>query len=214
MSAAPEIDYDYDPEFFSTDDLRDSSFTDNQDAQSPSPEFVEEEKETARAKKYRLKVRHGINFLITGMVQSPATAPDAAALIYHGPNVSAAIGQLADYDDKVRKMIDFITDDTIDNPYILTAVTLLPLAVQLMRNHESVVEQLPNKFRLRIPFTKRTIKLPVKFKFSLKWSRNISFEPKYLTFNVLGHPGVQENLRKRGINIAWPVNAESNGHVP
>ena len=214
--SAPVLDYEEsqdNPEwgsFIDPDDIQDATFV-NPEAKSTDSTFVEEEKESPRAKKYRLKVRHGINFLITGLVQTPNGAPDAAALIYHGPAVSTAIGQLADEDAKVRRVIDFITDDTIDNPWLNASVIMVPLIVQMMRNHESAVEQLPGKFKIRIPFTKRYLRVPVKFKFTLSWAKNISYEPQYLTANVLGNPDVQENLAKRGIKIAWP-NPTANGY--
>lgn len=204
-------------EFLSPDDLVDSVVDDptfmDQSAREPDSDFVEEKKETPQARKYRLKVRHGINFLVTAFVQSPGTIPDAAALIYHGPQVSSAIGELADHDKRVAKAIDFITEDTIDNPYALAVVAMIPLLVQVIRNHETVVEQLPGKFKVRIPFTKRYFRLPVRFKFSVKWTKNISYEPSYLTTHVIGNVRVQEHLAKRGVKIAWPnVNAGMNGH--
>jgi len=207
---------EFDTDFIDPDYLdNESEFVEGteQQATEPQTDFIEEPKETPRAKRYRLKVRHGINFLITGLVQSPNHLPDAAALIYHGPHVSEAIGNLADNDARVRKAIDFITEDTIDNPYALAIFAVLPLAIQVIRNHETVVEQLPGKFKVRIPFTKRYFRLPVKMKFSLRWTKNVSYEPSYLTTHILGNPNVQAHLAKRGINIAWPV-SRMNGNRP
>lgn len=211
-SAAPELDYEYDGSFLDDEAIADSEFLSGEDANSADADFVEEKKETATAKKYRLKTRHGINFLITGLVQSPGTVPDAAALLYHGPAVSEAIGNLADKDKRVRAAIDFLTEDTIDNPYALTAIAVLPLAIQMLRNHEPQGANVAKNLRVKVPFTKRYFTLPIKIKFSFKWTKNVSYEPNYMVDHVFGNPNVQMALAKRGIRVAWPTaNAQHNG---
>jgi hypothetical protein len=209
----PELDYQYE-DFLDAGDVADSTFVDGEDATKVDSDFVEEQKETARAKKYRLKTRHGINFLIAGLVQSPGTVTDAAALLYHGPDVSAAIGQLADHDIRVRKAIDFITEDTIDNPYAIAALAMVPLAIQILRNHEPAVQQLPGRFaklRIKLPFSKRYIHIPMP-KLNLRWTRNVSYEPNYMVEHVLGDPNVQAAFAKRGIKIAWPAPFMNGSH--
>lgn len=213
MSAAPDIDYEYAEGFLDEEELADSEFIAGEDANAPESEFVEEKKESATAKKYRLKTRHGINFLITGLVQSPGTVPDAAALLYHGPAISEAVGNLADKDKRVRAAIDFLTEDTIDNPYALTAIAVLPLAIQVLRNHEPSGADVAKNIRIKVPFTKRYMQLPIKIRFSFKWTRNVSYEPNYMVEHVFGNPSVQMALAKRGIHVAWPtVNARHNGN--
>lgn len=213
MSAAiPDLEFQYEEGFLDAEDIADSEFVDGEDANQPQADFVEEKKETPTAKKYRLKVRHGINFLISGMVQSPGTVPDAAALLYHGPAVSAAIGNLADHDKRIAKAIDFITEDTIDNPYALTAIAVLPLAIQVLRNHEPQTADVAKNVKLKMPFTKRYLTLPIKIRFSFKWTKNVSYEPNYMVEHIFGNPDVQMALAKRGIRVAWPpMYAQHNG---
>lgn len=214
MSATiPELDFEYDGEFLDAEDVADSEFISGNDAQSPDADFVEEVKESARAKRYRLKTRHGINFLISGLVQSPGTVPDAAALLYHGPEISKAVGNLADKDDRVRKAIDFLTEDTIDNPYALTVIAFAPLAIQMLRNHEPRSVNVAKPLQIKIPLTKRYLKIPFRIRFSFKWTRNVSYEPAYLTEHIFSNPNVQAALAKRGIRVAWPtINAQHNGN--
>lgn len=213
MTAAPGLEYEYDGSFLDAEEIADSEFISGNDANSPDADFVEEKKESAVAKKYRLKTRHGINFLITGLVQSPGTVPDAAALLYHGPAISEAVGDLAEKDKRVRKAIDFLTEDTIDNPYALTAIAVLPLAIQILRNHEPQSANVAKALKIKVPFTKRYFTLPIRIRFSFKWTRNVSYEPNYMVEHVFSNPDVQMALAKRGIRIAWPTaNAQHNGN--
>src|SRR5215469_1046840 len=118
------LDYDEITSEFLTDDPDsiDPEFLEGETLKDTDPEFVEEIKETARAKRYRLKVKKGLNFLMRLTVDKPNTVADAAAIIEYGPQVSKAIGELADSDERVRKIIDFVTDDGIENPYVTTII--------------------------------------------------------------------------------------------
>lgn len=214
MSAtAPELDFEYDGSFLDAEDVADSEFVSGEDANKANADFVEEKKESATARKYRLKTRHGINFLISGLVQSPGTVPDAAALLYHGPAISEAVGNLADKDKRVRAAIDFLTEDTIDNPYALTAIAVLPLAIQMLRNHEPKNANVAKNLRIKVPFTKKYLSLPIKIRLNFRWVKNVSYEPSYMVENVFADPNVQMALAKRGIHVAWPTqNAHNNGN--
>lgn len=183
--------------------------TDEQ-AQEPNAEFVEEVKESPRAKRYRLKVRKALNFGIKLMAGNPHTVDDAAALLYHGPGISAAIGQLADHDDKVRKVIDFLSDDAIDNPYILAGMAVATFGFQVVRNHEAGLAKGKQVARIKIPFTKRYIPLKFSIRLHFPGIRNVSYEPHYLTSVVFGNPDVQAKLAAQGIKVAW--NPNMNGY--
>lgn len=195
-------DFEYDTEFLEPDAPEPNMV--NPDLTEPDDKFVEEVKETARAKRYRLKTKHGLNFLMRILVQHPGTVPDAAAVIHHGPAVAKAVGHLADTDERARKIIDFITEDGIDNPYVLTMFTLLPMLFQVMRNHEQQLDNMSARgFRIRIPFTKRYI--PVRFKFRIRVvGRNMTEAPDFLTAHVFGNPAVRDALDKQDIKVAWP----------
>lgn len=193
-------DEEIDPEFVEYDEqLRDIA-----------PDFVEQKKETATARKYRLKAKHGLNFLLNQFVQHPKTVADAAAIIEYGPQVSRAVGELADADKRVARAIDFLTDDGIDNPYILAGFAIVPLAMQVIRNHEQALTK-EIKPHIRIPFTRREIRLPFKFSFKLKFIKTYTAPPETLTEHVFNNPVIREAFAKRDIKIAWQPNYMSNG---
>lgn len=175
------------------------------------PAFVEPVKETPRAKRYRLKAKRGLNFLMRATVEHPATVADAAAIVQYGPPLSKAIGNLADNDERVRKAIDFLTEDGIENPWVLTAITVLPLAFQCMRNHEKHLDK-EIQLGFRIPRTKRRIQLPFKFRLRFKFIRQTTQPPDFLTEHVFGNTLIQDALAKQDIKIAWPPNYRNNGY--
>lgn len=199
-------------EFLAPDASEEAEEFTEQELPSPDAEFVEQKKETPRAKRYRLKVKHGLNFLMANLAGNPSTVADAAAIIEHGPGVAKAVGELADYDEKVRKAIDFVTDGGIDNPYILTVFALIPLVFQVIRNHE---HQIPEQVQVgfRIPFTKRRVKLPIRFRLRLMIVHRTTAPPITLTEHIFGNQAIREALEKRDIKIAWQPNY-SNGHRP
>src|SRR5277367_1872242 len=119
MTSTLTDEFMFDTEFIEPDEPEVESI-DPELADVPG-DFIEEVKETPRAKRYRLKTKHGLNFLMRILAGSEKTVPDAAAIIMHGPAVAKAVGHLCDTDDRARKFVDFVTDDGIDNPYILAA---------------------------------------------------------------------------------------------
>lgn len=179
------------------------------DEPAPVPgDFVAPERETARAKKYRLKVKKGINVLIRATASKPGTVADSAALILHGPDVAKAAGNLADKDDRIRRAIDFLTEDGIDNPYVILGLATLPLLFQVLRNHESTLDK-DIRVGFKVPFTKgRRFQLPFKFKLRFNLIRHTTQPPEYLTDYVMGSPAIQEALAKQDIRVAW----RRNGH--
>jgi len=183
-----------------------------QEMRAVSSDFIEPQTETARAKRYRIKVKRGLNFLLGITAQNPHTVADAAAIVEYGPQVSKAIGNLCDKDDKARRVIDFLTEDGIDNPYVLTIAALMPLAFQVVRNHEEALEK-EFKPHIRIPFTKRSIKFPFKFHLKLGFVKAYTAPPDMITEHVFTNPAVLEALAKRDIKIAWqPRNGNYNGN--
>jgi hypothetical protein len=201
-------DFEYDTEFLEPDeeDQPEPDSIDPELRDVSDSDFVEEVKETQRARRYRIKTKHGLNFLIKLFAGNPKTVADAATIIYHGPDVAKAIGHLADTNDSARKFIDFVTDDGIDNPYIITALTVLPMVFQVMRNHEPALEKVgAGGIRLHIPFTKREIRLPIKLRIRLfRGARELTQAPETLTSHIFSNPAVREALAKQDIRIAWP----------
>lgn len=157
--------------------------------------------------------------------------PDAATLIYHGPGFSTAVGQLADADERAKKVIDFLT--TPANPYAMFLVTAIPMITQLLRNHETEVSagkqafatrkerktakkaerEARPKLKINLPFG-RTLTLGIRARFPvgkiLASFRSQTTDPKDLTINVFSDPKVTEYLRKSGVNL----NPSANGKMP
>ncbi len=129
--------------------------------------------------------------------------PDAAALIHHGPGISQAFGMLCDKDDRVRRAIDLITDDGIENPYLIMAATAIPFAFQVMRNHEPKSDSVTG-IPFRIPFTKRRFRIPITLRIRFRAVRNTTYDPGFLAQHVFGNPAIAEALTKQGIKVAWP----------
>ena len=92
----------------------------------------------------------------------------------------------------------------------MLAVATIPLAMQLVRNHEKALTK-EVRPHIRIPFTKREIRLPFKFNFKLKFVKTYTAEPETLTSHVFGNPLIVEAFAKRDIKIAWAPNYTANG---
>jgi hypothetical protein len=134
------------------------------------------------------------------LAAKPNTVSDAAAIIQHGPIVASKLGDLADQDEHVRKAVDFITAGT-ENPYVSLALAALPLAAQIIRNHET--DDLSRHVQVRIPFTKRTLKLPLKLRLKNPFLRSVTQRPDVLSETTFGNPAIAEALASQNIDVAW-----------
>lgn len=175
---------------------------------------------TAKSREYQKKVNA---FLNTGMrfcIQQPELIPDAAAIIAHGGKFAKACGDLADADDTAAKFLDIITSP--QNPYIMFAVTAIPLVAQLIRNHEPQLQEMPGKFRNRkrstkterkaaragkpglevtVPILRRKFTLRMPLNLRLGYGRSQTVDPQRLAAGVFGNEKVRKELDKRGIHI-------------
>lgn len=174
-----------------TDDMLKEDYTE------PKAEFLGKDKRRPYSVQYERKVKGVLNGLMRGALSNPHTVPDAAAIIMYGPTFSETMGDWAASDARVRKAIDFITTGT-ENPAIAAMVAFAPLVLQIIRNHEPVAEVEPR--RIRIPFTKKYIRL--RFKVKLGKLRNMTNDPHEFTHWVLSNPKIQEALSKQGIQFA------------
>lgn len=102
-------------------------------------------KNTAISRKYRNDTYSILKSLMIGAIKTDNMA-DAATIVYHGPSFGIAVGQLADADEKARRVIDFLTSPS--NPYITFALTSMTLVSQLVRNHEQAISEIPAKIKL------------------------------------------------------------------
>lgn len=156
-------------------------------------------KRTARSKEYETKTTNFLSQFMQAFAGNPATIADAAALITHGPTFSAKVGDLADADPRVRKAVDFITTGT-DNPYLSLALATLPLVAQVVRNHET---EAPVRVGIKIPFTKRTWKVPFSLKLRNPFLRSVTHEPPSLVSAVFGNPAIRAAMEQQRVVVAY-----------
>jgi hypothetical protein len=168
-----------------------------EDYTEPDADFLKNPRRKRHAVEYENKVKSTLMMGTRFLFDNPNTVPDAATLIMYGPNFSRAMGDWAAEEPWVRKSIDFIAGGA-NNPGAAAMAALIPMALQILRNHEPVAEVVQPK-RIRIPFTKRYIS--IKFRIKLGKLRNLTNDPKAFTEHVLGNPQIRENLAKQGINL-------------
>lgn len=162
-------------------------------------EFVKEPKRSRKAKEYENKTADILRFAMQMTVTSERTVTDAAALLTYGSQVAEKVGDLADQDPRVARMIDFINGGT-ENAYLNVAMVAMPLVLQVIRNHEpeKITAETTKSFTL---FRRWTIKIPLRFKLRNKFFRNLTHEPKQL-YQATFVPEVVEALQAQGVNVA------------
>lgn len=166
------------------------------DTDTPDESFIQPETQTPRAKQYTKKVRKSLNGLMRAAFVKNETVPDAAAIIMHGQEVSKAWGDLADSDIRVRKAIDFIGGG-VSNPYLAAISATLPLVLQMVRNHEPVLEPTMRG----IPIGRNGKRLNLKLGVKLGILRPGTNDPQRLVETTLTNPRVVEALKKAGIDV-------------
>lgn len=150
---------------------------------------------------YERKIRGLFATAIKATAQHPATVPDSAALILYSPKVAQTVGELAATDPRIARGIDMLTEGT-ENPYLSAALALAPLAFQLARNHEPVLE--PKTRGFRIPFLMRQpFRLPIKLGIRLGALRNMTHEPSSIAEHVFGNAQVRAAFERQDVKIAW-----------
>lgn len=163
---------------------------------------------TKRAEEYERKITDVLSQIMRMCAANESTVADAATLIQHGPALASKAGDLADQDARVRKAVDMITSGT-ENPYIALGLATLPLVAQIMRNHET--GDVSKRIHLRIPFTKRSFKLPFKLRLSNPFVRSLTVPPDHITNATFGNPDIRNALAQQGIDLAWAGAPAGNG---
>jgi hypothetical protein len=165
---------------------------------------------STRAKEYETKVNSVLKEILRYRL-TPTGLPDAAAILTYGPDFAMRAGQLADTDPGVAKVLDMLTAP--DSPWVTFALVAIPFFGQLFRNHEAQIKELPAKARMsraerkaekatqpraevRIPGTKRTIKVPFRIKLPLGIFRASTVAPEVLVHNVMSNPDIRKGLTK------------------
>ncbi len=164
---------------------------------TPDSKFIHEERQSRKAKEYETKTLKLLNSAMRVTADDPRTVADAAILILKGKPFAAAMGTLAEEDKRAAKMVDFFTEGT-SNPYAAVFAAAAPILLQVVRNHEPVLE--PQHRGFHIPFTKRTIK----FRFGIKLGkiRALTHEPRVVESWVFDNPEVKARMEKLEITVA------------
>jgi hypothetical protein len=165
---------------------------------------------TAKAKEYETKVNSVLKEVLRYRL-TPDGLSDAAAILTYGPDFAARAGILADHDPRVAGALDMITAP--DSPWVMFALVALPFLGQLFRNHEAQIKAIPANARktraerkaeraaqpraeVRIPGTKRTLRIPFRIKLPLGMFRASTVEPAVLVHQVMGNPDIRKALHK------------------
>jgi hypothetical protein len=212
-----------DPDFFSPGTSGDGThYVTIADAEDYS-KFIRKPR-TAISREYETRVKAMLKAGVFGAINL-GDLPDAAAIIHYGPDWAAAVGDLADADERIRKGLDMLT--TPANPYAMFLVASIPLATQLIRNHEKQAQTARLTFRQRRAYRKEhpaefaststTFGIPVgfgrhiniRFRFRIRnplkliasSARSQTFEPDGLTVKVFSDAKLRAALEKQGIRI-------------
>jgi hypothetical protein len=179
---------------------------------------------TGVAREYEKKTASAFKAVALGSIQS-GNLPDAAAVLWHGPGAASAIGDLASADEHARKALDMLLAP--DNPWLVCALTIIPLIGQLARNHEPALKEIPGKFKMgrkaraqrklakaaqppeppRFTFKLFGKTIPVRFKMHnpfgpmFKGIRSQTRDPDRLTAQVFSDDKLLAELRKHGVDI-------------
>lgn len=161
--------------------------------------FMKRTPRPPKALKYEKKANGLVTDAIALTAKSPGTLPDSAALILTGEDLSKAIGDLANHDERIAKAMDWLSEGVM-NPYLAVAMAATPLVIQLVRNHEPVFEPKPRK----IGFRKLSIRIPFKFGIRLGLLRHRTADPAVLAASVFSDSRVMKRMRELGIEVATP----------
>lgn len=182
-------------------------------------EFIKRPK-TATAREYEKKAQSALNAVMRFCAQSSNTVPDAAAIIAYGDDFAAAVGEVADINKRTRQMIDVVLSP--ESPWLALAIASIPLATQLMRNHEASIAKVQANVRSRPDKATRKaqraeakasrpkmrfkamgrqfeITVPVRLKIGFLMSQTT--EPDKLADAVFRNEQVVKALKKRGISV-------------
>jgi hypothetical protein len=182
-------------------------------------------KRTALQKEYEERTAAVLKQLLIGTLNS-GNAYDAATIIHFGPAFARGTGHLADSNSKARAAIHALT--TPGNPWMTFAMTALPFASQLIRNHEAEIATIPDKrreakaarkrrketgepkpeprFSVKIPFTRLRIPLRFNVKIPALFAgfRAQTQEPETLAQSTFSDPRILRALIDLGITIVTP----------
>jgi len=161
---------------------------------------------TQVAREYEKRTAAALNSVFKGLAGNPSTVIDAATILAYGDGLSASAGELAQQDEKARGIIDFITSPS--NPWVAFAMIAIPFGAQLLRNHETDIDNMKPVKRVvgvKIPFTKKAISIPLRFRLRLPRKLRAHTVQPVAMLDVFNHPDVKKALKRRGISVAAPA---------
>lgn len=172
----------------------------------PDASITDAPKRSRIAKEYERKVGEFLGAIAKESLGHPATVADGAATLYYAGNMATTWGDLANADKRVRTGIDFIVGGT-NNVYSAAVFATIPWVLQLVRNHEPVVEATARLWR--IPFTKKEIPIKLGFKVKGRLRAMFTHDPDELVKAALT-PAIVSQLEANGVKIARRRRAKRN----
>jgi hypothetical protein len=179
--------------------------------------------QTAVATEYTRKVNSLLKSAVFGCLRM-GDLPDAAAILHYGPDFSQAAGHLADQDERAKKVLDMVTAP--GSPYVVFAEVAVALIAQLARNHQTELQELPQKRRdrrrarreaqqaglveanggINIPLINKRIPVSFRFRTTLvkglfNGFRSQTAQPTDLVHRVFQDEALRKALEKQGIRI-------------
>lgn len=171
--------------------------------EAPNTDFMGKKARKAGALKYQKKASNLLTFATILSVQRPNYVADGAAIVMTGKKLAVATGDLAAEDERVAGFLDML-DEGIQNPYLAFMIAAAPLAMQLVRNHEPMLEPKPRK----IGFWKFKVKIPIHLGLKLGILRNATAAPDQLLEHVFTDPKVVKKFQEMEVPVAFtPRNA-------
>lgn len=167
--------------------------------------------QTAKARLYRQKIESGLKVVARARFQAntPSGDADCAAVFAFGPSFATNLGNLADADEKAARAIDLITSP--DSPYLMFAVSAIPLISQLMRNHEGDAQAIragwrnrkakskAEKPKLTLKLGRFNLRIPMPVRINLTgYLRTQALDPQALSNAVFSNPDIQKAINKQG----------------
>jgi hypothetical protein len=159
---------------------------------------------TAVAKEYTKKAQSLLGLALRMTVEQPETVADAATIIAFGDGLASVTGELAEADEHVRTFIDAIL--TPSSPWLAFLAVGIPFTCQLFRNHEVPVRRIRIiTIDRKIPFSKKHLRFKVPLHVRLpKRIRATTTAPNTAAESVFSNPKIIAQLKKKGIDVAWP----------
>lgn len=173
-------------------------FLATEDIDTPD-DFLKGQPRPRGAIQYEKKIKRIEVSFMRYTIQNPKTVADAAALITYGAQVAKAGGDLAAKDKRFANAVDFLSEGA-GNPYLEFGMAVGVMAMQIMRNHEPVVEK-EAKHSIKLFGRKFGLRIRIK----LGRFRRLTQEPAQFTASVLGNEEVQRMLLKyHGLHVGEP----------